>query len=251
VVAAAATPVVEATPSQMIQATATTAEAANPGPPAATAPKTRWGDLANAAPKDPQPPVKVEPTKATLASTIVKRFRPGPVEKVERVDSSNAACSYDAKLLRIKDFRLPGLDGKPVRFQDLDADYVLLDFWGTWCAPCIESIPHLIELQKRYGPSKLKVIGIACEEAPIDQRKAKVEEFARKFGINYTVLMSSMDGKPCPMQQALAIQAMPTMILLDRKGQILWRSTGSTPANESRLDRVLASQMSWSETARR
>ncbi len=146
---------------------------------------------------------------------------------------------------------MPDLEGKPVRFQDLDADYVLLDFWGTWCGPCLDEIPHLIALQKKYGPRRLMVVGIACEEVPPEQRKAKVEEVSRKLGINYPILLSSMDGKPCPVQQALQIHAMPTMILVDRRGQVVWRNTGSTPASRDRLDRVLASSMSRAATVRR
>lgn len=234
---------------------ASTSLAIDPAPvehvPVASAPttsRTKWGDIA---PLDSKPKVKVEPTKVTLASALVRRFRPTTTEPVEKVDNAIASCSYDARLRKLKDFRLPDLDGKPVRFQDLDADYVLLDFWGTWCGPCFDSIPHLVDLQKKYGPARLKVVGIACEEVPPDQRKKKVEEVSRRLGINYAVLLSTMDGKPCPVQQAFAIQAMPTMILLDRKGTVIWRSTGATPANESRLDRVLASQMSWSDTVRR
>jgi thiol-disulfide isomerase/thioredoxin len=240
-------PVVDRPPVKPLEALTTATQLAEAPTSNPVAPKTKWGDLAA---RDVKPKANIEPTKATFASSIVKRFRPAPPENAEKVDTAVASCSYDAKQLRIKDFRLPDLDGKPVRFQDLGADFVLLDFWGTWCSPCLESIPHLVELQKQYGPNRLKVVGIACEEVEPSKRKAKVEEVARKLGINYPVLLSTMDGKPCPLQQAMAIQAMPTMILLDRSGQIKWRSTGSTPANESRLDRVLASQMSWSDTAR-
>ena len=206
-------------------------------------PKKKWGELA---PTD-RPPVVVEPTRATTPGSLVKRLR----ASVEGRDSAIASCSYDARLRRIIDFRLPDLEGKPVRFQDLDADYVLLDFWGTWCSPCLDSIPHLVALQKKYGPGRFRVVGIACEEGPPEQRKAKVDEASRKLGINYAVLLSTMDGKPCPVQQALQIQAMPTMILVDRRGQILWRSTGSTPSTEERLDRVLASSMGRGDTVRR
>ena len=179
--------------------------------------------------------------------SLVKRLR----NSVEGRDISVASCNYDARLRKVNDFRLPDLEGKPVRFQDLDADYVLLDFWGTWCAPCLEAIPHLVDLQKKYGPSRLRVVGIASEKVPTAQRKAKVDEAARKLGINYAVLLSGMDGKPCPVQQALHIQYMPTVILLDRKGQVLWRSEGSTPATRDRLDRVLASMIGRGDTARR
>ena len=220
---------------------------AEPSPAAVEeAPKKKWGELA-VSERPAAVVVPVQPTKLTLTGALLRRIRP-PAEAKE---ASIAACNYDTRLLKINDFRLPDLDGKPVRFQDLDADFVLLDFWGTWCAPCIDSIPHLVELQKKYGPGKLKVVGIACEQVPPEQRKAKVDEVSRRLGINYPVLLSTMDGKPCPVQQALQIQAMPTMILVDRKGTVLWRSAGATRASENRLDRVLALNMSRASSARR
>jgi thiol-disulfide isomerase/thioredoxin len=206
-------------------------------------PKKKWGDLAATNP----PAMVVHPTKATLTGALLRRLKP----PVEPKDPSVATCSYDSRLRKLNDFRLPDLEGKPVQFRELDADYILLDFWGTWCAPCLDAIPHLVELQKKYGPGKLKVVGIACENVPPEQRKAKVEEVSRKLGINYPVLLSTMDGKACPIQQAFQIQAMPTMILVDRKGQVVWRSSGNTPANESRLDRVLAQSLARGDTVRR
>jgi thiol-disulfide isomerase/thioredoxin len=211
--------------------------------PASEPPRKKWGELAAST----APAMVVHPTKVTLTGALLRRIRP-PVEPKE---PSIASCSYDTRLRKLNDFRLPDLEGKPVRFREFDADYVLLDFWGTWCEPCLDAIPHLVELQKKYGPAKLKVVGIACEEVAPAQRKARVEEVSRKLGINYPVLLSTMDGKACPVQQALQIQAMPTMILVDRKGQVLWRSSGSTPANESRLDRVLALSIGRSDTVRR
>ncbi len=83
-----------------------------------------------------------------------------------------ATCNFDAKRLRIVDFRLPDLDGKPVKFSELDADYVLIDFWGTWCKPCRESIPHLAELQTRYGP----------EDAPRRWRRHRARRLAGPEG---------------------------------------------------------------------
>jgi thiol-disulfide isomerase/thioredoxin len=146
---------------------------------------------------------------------------------------------------------LPDLEGRPVRFQELDADYVLLDFWGTWCEPCFDAIPHLVELQTKYGPARLKVVGVACEQAPVDQRRAKVDAASRKLGINYPILLSGMDGKPCPVQQALLIHAMPTLILVDRKGEVIWRNDGATPGSESRLDRILAQTIGRGDPSRR
>jgi hypothetical protein len=94
------------------------------------------------------------------------------------------------------------------------------------------------------------VVGIACEQVAPEQRKARVDEVSRKLGINYAILLSGMDGKPCPVQESLQIQVYPTTILVDRTGRVLWRNSGSTPASEDRLDRVLAG-LSRSDTMRR
>ena len=128
-------------------------------------------------------------------------------------------------------------------------DLVLIDFWGTWCQPCIRSVPHLVELQKRMGVGKLKVVGIACEQGPPAERAKTVAQEVRRLGINYPVLLSGMDG-PCPLQEALKVQAYPTLILVDRQGRIVWRDQGATPVTLARLDRILGSANKGDEVRR-
>jgi thiol-disulfide isomerase/thioredoxin len=135
-----------------------------------------------------------------------------------------------------------------VRFRDLDADLVLIDFWGTWCPPCLKSIPHLVDLQERMG-KRLTVLGVACEADAPKESTAKVGETVRRLKVNYPVVLSRNDGS-CPLQEALHIQAFPTMILVDREGRILWRDQGATPATLARLDRVLAAAPTGTETRR-
>jgi thiol-disulfide isomerase/thioredoxin len=162
----------------------------------------------------------------------------GPAPAAAPTGEREVYCRYDPRHRRIEDFRLPDPEGKLVRFQDLDADLVLLDFWGTWCQPCVKSVPHLVDLQKRIGDRKLKVVGIACEQGPSQKRGATVAKAASQLGINYTVLVSGTDGE-CPLQRALHIQAYPTLILVDRQGRILWQDQGATPLTLARLDRML------------
>ena len=171
---------------------------------------------------------------ATDAGGVATASAPVPLT----IDPNVALCEYDDHYRRMIDFRLPGLDGKPVRFRELDADLVLLDFWGTWCQPCLKSIPHLVALQERLG-KKLVVVGVACEQAAPDKAAAKVSEAVETLKVNYPVLLSRNDGS-CPLQAALHVQAFPTMVLLDREGRVLWRDQGATPATLARLDRFLA-----------
>ncbi|WP_435010149.1 redoxin family protein [Tundrisphaera lichenicola] len=214
--------------------------AASPAPEPRIPPRKKWGEVA----KIGSPTPANEPNRSP--NSLIKRLRGNS----DRKDVTLSLCNYDASLPKLIDFQLPDLEGKPVHFQDLDADFILLDFWGTWWEPCVQSIPHLIELQKQYGPRRLRVVGIACEKVPPEQRKARVEEVARRLGINYAVLISGLDGKPCPVQQSFQVQAYPTSILLDRSGRVLWRNVGATPATSDRLDRVLAG-LSRTETVRR
>ncbi len=198
-----------------------------------TSPGTREGSRTSEA----RPVVPISDRKEPAGRRTTAR--PSRVGGDSKAEGLKTFCQYDAKNRRIEDFLLPDLDGKPVQFRDLDADLVLIDFWGTWCVPCVESVPHLVDLQKRLGPGRLKVVGIACEKGAADGRAAKVSKTAQRLGINYPILLSSMEG-PCPLQEALHIQAYPTMILVDRQGRILWRDQGSTPVTLARLDRVIA-----------
>ena len=108
-----------------------------------------------------------------------------------------------------------------VALYDVNADLILLDFWGSWCKQCKESVPHLAELQAKFGGKRLQVVGIASERA-IDRESAsqRGQERPTTLGIKYPVLVSSMDGS-CPVQKGLQVKFYPTMLLLDRNGRLL------------------------------
>jgi thiol-disulfide isomerase/thioredoxin len=149
-------------------------------------------------------------------------------------------CQMDPNERRIVDFRLPGLDGTMVSFHDIDADLILLDFWGSWCQQCRKSIPHLSELRAKLGGKRLQVVGIACEKAAsFEERRAAAAGAVQRLGIDYPVLLSTLDGS-CPLQQALNIQFYPTMVLIDRDGRILHTEQGATDATLGRTDRSIA-----------
>jgi thiol-disulfide isomerase/thioredoxin len=161
------------------------------------------------------------------------------------VDSSAAqtVCRFDPAERRLVDFQLPGLDGKMVSLHDIDADVILLDFWGSWCTPCKTSIPHLSDLQAKMGARRIQVVGIACEKGTSFQdRRASADAARKALGISYPILVSSKDGS-CPVQQALQVQFYPTMVLLDRNGRLLAREQGATEVTLARMDRAIASSL--------
>jgi thiol-disulfide isomerase/thioredoxin len=137
---------------------------------------------------------------------------------------------------RLENFALNDINMTPWELKkERRGKLVLLDFWGTWCPPCRESIPTLVQLQAKHRTEDLEVVGIAVENDGTPQEQAyRVDRFGQNMGINYRQLLST--GAQCPVKTDLRITHFPTMVLLDQDGTIIWRHTGV-------LDRTTLSQL--------
>jgi peroxiredoxin len=113
------------------------------------------------------------------------------------------------------EFMRQAFDGKPVTLGMYRGKVILLDFWASWCAPCLEEMPDLINLQKRDG-AKLQVIGIS-----MDDRMEAVKSITRQFHFNYPLLLG--DAKLGMMYGG--ILGLPVVVLVSRSGKVLkvWR----------------------------
>jgi peroxiredoxin len=117
------------------------------------------------------------------------------------------------------DFSLTDLAGKKLRLSDYRGHVVLLDFWATWCDPCKREIPHFVEMQNRYGPQGLQVIGISMDD---DEKLAR--EFQEQFKMNYPVAIGSAELA----SQYGGILGLPITFVIDRSGRIVSRHIGAT-----------------------
>ena len=90
---------------------------------------------------------------------------------------------------------------------------VIVDFWATWCPPCREEIPMFIELQKKYGPQVLQIIGLSLEEDPV----TKVQAFYDANKMNYPVFIADMEITSDP--QWGGFEAVPTAFIFDKSGK--------------------------------
>jgi peroxiredoxin len=133
-------------------------------------------------------------------------------------DTSNNISTQVSHTIR-PDFSMMDLDGKLRDIKEWDGKIVLLNFWATWCAPCMKEIPDLIELQNRYGQQGLQVIGIA-----VDNEEA-VREFTEKSGINYPVMASEMAGELSSLY-GNQIGGLPFTAVINRNGEITGTITG-------------------------
>lgn len=118
-------------------------------------------------------------------------------------------------------FSRTGLDGRPVKLAAFKGKVVLLDFWASWCAPCVVAIPHFRDLQARWGGRGFQVIGISMDDSSADAKAA-----AGRLGVNYPVLM----GDATLAIQYGGILGLPVEMLVGRDGRILSIWQGETPA---------------------
>ena len=117
------------------------------------------------------------------------------------------------------DFALKSVpDGKDVRLSSLRGKAVLVNFWATWCEPCKIEMPSLVDLQKKYGPQGLQIVGVAMDDA--DDKE--ISTFAHKMGVNYMVLR----GTEKVGDLYGGIDRLPMTYYLDRSGKVVDETMG-------------------------
>jgi thiol-disulfide isomerase/thioredoxin len=102
----------------------------------------------------------------------------------------------------------------------LRGQVVVLDFWATYCPPCRDEIPHLVRLQKQFGPKGLKVVGLNVGG---DEDRPKVPDFVRQYGIQYQ--LADPDDETVRLFLA-DNDAIPQTFVLDRRGRLVRHFVG-------------------------
>ena len=107
------------------------------------------------------------------------------------------------------------LDGKPVSLADYRGKLVLIDFWATWCGPCIAELPNVKAVYEKYHDKGFEIIGIS-----LDTDEAALRKFIRK---NQLPWRQVFDGKrwETPLVQQYSVRGIPAQFLIDREGRVI------------------------------
>lgn len=133
-------------------------------------------------------------------------------------------------------FTVKTLDGKTLSSDALKGNVVLLDFWATWCSPCVQAIPALEEIRKKNAGKPFVLVGVSA-----DHERKTLEQFLKKRGIPGPQVWNGVQGD---LNRMFRVSSFPTYIILDAEGRIVYRKAGwgstSGRALDNAVDRALA-----------
>lgn len=183
-----------------------------------------WKLIAATEPDIPEPPAGASEGGAgdnTLAADSMNEDRPGP---------GAAAELFELALLGGGDFTL----------KENLGSIVVLDFWATWCGPCVRAIPAYQEALNGFDPEKVRFVGINQAEAA-----AEVASFMEGRGWEFAVAMDS-DGA---VADRYGVTGIPHTVVVDSEGKIAWVHTGFAPGGAAELKRVIDGLLEKKERA--
>lgn len=128
-------------------------------------------------------------------------------------------------------FDLPALDGGRVTLASLKGKVVVLDFWATWCGPCLVEMPHYAEFVKKNQGRGVEVIGVVFASG----EPQEIQDFVREHRISYRQLVGTDDV----LDAFKAGSGFPTTFVVDAQGVIRLKMLGATPDKFERLQKAV------------
>lgn len=148
-------------------------------------------------------------------------------------------------LLRALELTPLNAEAKEVKLDDLRGQVVLINFWGTWCPPCVQEFPHIVEVAKQYqGRKDFRLLSISSqgrgEMEDVPQLRADVEAFQKARGFALPVYADPQGATRAGLADVVSPGVFPATFLVDRDGRVIEGVLGYDPQTFDRLKLQLA-----------
>lgn len=152
----------------------------------------------------------------------------------ELTETSLTGSDKDSqKVALAPEFTLSDLNGKAVNLSDFKGKIVILNFWTTWCPPCIEEMPEMQRFYEKNKDHRIEIVAVNLTN--FDNGQQAIESFIQDYGLTFPVLLDK-DGVVRSMYEILTI---PTSFILDTEGGVFQKIVG--PMNEQMMDELVNS----------
>lgn len=169
---------------------------------------------------------------------LAKPPAPAPLVTATRNEAPASPVSAENAL----DWTFESLAGPPRALREWADDVLVVNFWATWCPPCLREIPAFVALQQQYGEQGLQFVGVALDEA------AAVQDFVADNEVNYPVLVGDQAVVRFMQQLGNDIGALPYTAVLSRHGEIRYTHQGEWDPDEA--EALLLSFMKSPQTSK-
>jgi len=115
------------------------------------------------------------------------------------------------------DFSLPGVNNSQINLADYRGKVVLVDFWASWCTPCIRSFPWMDAMVEKYGAQGFEVIAIN-----MDQESVLATKFLQRYPNNLTIAFDPQGA----VAEQYEIMGLPNSFILNKQGEIVYKHIG-------------------------
>ena len=126
----------------------------------------------------------------------------------------------------LPDFSLPDVAGTQHAISEWQGKIRVINFWATWCPPCLKEMPEFIALQEQYADKGLQFIGIAIDD------QEPVEKYLASTKVNYPILIGDVTGIALAHQLGNIVDAVPFTVVVNQQGQIIHRQPGEFSKEE-------------------
>jgi thiol-disulfide isomerase/thioredoxin len=121
-------------------------------------------------------------------------------------------------------------NGQTQTLANYQGKMLLVNFWATWCAPCVKEMPELSALQKEMQSKGVQIVGIGIDSP------SNIKEFLQKYEVSYPVMVAGMEGTDLSRQLGNKSGALPFTLLIDRQGKVAKTYLGRLKMEELHTD---------------
>lgn len=121
---------------------------------------------------------------------------------------------------RYEDFELPDVDGQRRRLSELEGRVIVVNFWATWCPPCVRELPMLAEVERRLSGQGLSIVGVAEDDAD------DVRAFLERYPTGYLQLIANPFAESISGRYGNVRRVLPFTVVIDRDGTKVWQRFG-------------------------